>query len=48
MVTSIAWNNEYNILVGMIDNQLIIWYSPDVVFTDTDLLSLTTVELKGY
>lgn len=50
MVTSLTWNDQYNILVGMQDTRLIAWYHPAIVFTDQDLLPLTTVEVKrlGY
>jgi intraflagellar transport protein 80 len=47
MVSSFAWNDSYNMLVGMADAQLMVWYLPSVVFTDQDLLPLTTIEIKG-
>ncbi|KAM3616364.1 uncharacterized protein V6R79_016748 [Siganus canaliculatus] len=41
MVHSMAWNDVANILCGVQDNQLTVWYYPSVVFTDKDLLQKT-------
>lgn len=41
MVNSIAWNDAANILCGIQDNQLVVWYCPGVVFTDKDLIPKT-------
>nr|XP_046245222.1 intraflagellar transport protein 80 homolog isoform X2 [Scatophagus argus] len=41
MVHSIAWNDAANILCGVQDNQLTVWYYPSVAFTDKDLLPKT-------
>nr|XP_019943475.1 PREDICTED: intraflagellar transport protein 80 homolog isoform X1 [Paralichthys olivaceus] len=38
MVHSMAWNDTANILCGIQDKQLTVWYYPSVVFTDKELL----------
>lgn len=47
MVTSMSWNNQYDVLVGTQDKKVVVWYCPPVVATDIDLLPLITVELNG-
>lgn len=41
MVHSIAWNDAANILCGIQDSQLTVWYYPSIVFTDKDLIPKT-------
>lgn len=41
MVHSMAWNDAGNILCGVQDNQLTVWYYPSAVFTDKELLPKT-------
>eukprot|EP01038_Epipyxis_sp_PR26KG_P012029 gene12029-16102_t len=41
-VESFIFNDETNVLVGLADGRLQIWYHPEVVFVDKDLLALTT------
>nr|XP_020471287.1 intraflagellar transport protein 80 homolog isoform X1 [Monopterus albus]XP_020471288.1 intraflagellar transport protein 80 homolog isoform X1 [Monopterus albus]XP_020471290.1 intraflagellar transport protein 80 homolog isoform X1 [Monopterus albus] len=41
MVHSMAWNDAANILCGIQDKQLTVWYYPSVVFTDKELLPKT-------
>ncbi|XP_070685192.1 intraflagellar transport protein 80 homolog [Pempheris klunzingeri] len=41
MVHSMAWNDAANILCGVQDNQLTVWYYPSAVFTDKELLPKT-------
>uniref|UniRef100_A0A8C4GIU6 Intraflagellar transport 80 homolog (Chlamydomonas) n=1 Tax=Dicentrarchus labrax TaxID=13489 RepID=A0A8C4GIU6_DICLA len=41
MVHSMSWNDAANILCGVQDNQLTVWYYPSTVFTDKDLLPKT-------
>lgn len=43
MVSSICWNDQYNILATTQDKHLVMWYHPAVVFTDKDLLHQTSV-----
>ena len=39
MVSSVAWNDQSNILAGMQDGRFTVWYHPTVVYTDKDLLT---------
>ncbi|XP_053728928.1 intraflagellar transport protein 80 homolog [Synchiropus splendidus] len=41
MIHSMAWNDSANILCGIQDNQVKVWYYPGVVFVDKELLSKT-------
>ncbi|XP_055051737.2 intraflagellar transport protein 80 homolog [Misgurnus anguillicaudatus] len=41
MVDSMAWNDSSNILCAIQDNHLTLWYYPNVVFVDKDLLPKT-------
>ena len=41
MVGSIAWNNHTNMLAGVADGRLAVWYHTLVAFTNRDLLSQT-------
>ena len=45
-MTSLAWNSSCNMLAGMQNNKLLVWYHPAVVFTDRDLLPLTVVDVN--
>uniref|UniRef100_A0A671U1G4 Intraflagellar transport 80 homolog (Chlamydomonas) n=1 Tax=Sparus aurata TaxID=8175 RepID=A0A671U1G4_SPAAU len=47
MVHSMAWNDAANILCGVQDNQLTVWYYPSAVFTDKDLLPKTLYMKDG-
>ena len=47
MVTSVAWNDQSNILAGMQDGRFTVWYHPTVVYTDKDLLYGTIVRREG-
>ncbi|KAI4815665.1 hypothetical protein KUCAC02_005802, partial [Chaenocephalus aceratus] len=47
MVHSMAWNDAANILCGIQDNQLTVWYYPSVVFTDKELLPKTLLIKDG-
>ena len=46
MVTSLVWNSACNMLAGMQNNKLLVWYHPAVVYTDRDLLPLTVVDIN--
>ena len=46
MVTSLVWNSGCNMLAGMQNNKLLVWYHPAVVYTDRDLLPLTVVDIN--
>lgn len=43
MVDSALWHDDADILAAMVDGRLIVWYLPEVVFTDRDLLGVTKV-----
>lgn len=41
MVDSAVWNDDSDILAACSDSKLIVWYYPNVVYVDKDLLNLT-------
>lgn len=47
MVHTMAWNDAANILCGVQDDQLTVWYYPSAVFTDRDLLAKTLYNKDG-
>lgn len=47
MVCTMAWNKTSNMLAAVSDSRLQIWYFPQVVFVDRDLLEMTTYETFG-
>lgn len=47
MVHSMAWNDAANVLCGIQDTQLTVWYYPSVVFTDKELLPKTLFMKDG-
>ena len=47
MVSSVAWNDQSNILAGMQDGRFTVWYHPTVVYTDKDLLAGTICRRGG-
>ncbi|XP_051873931.1 intraflagellar transport protein 80 homolog isoform X2 [Pristis pectinata] len=44
MVHSMAWNDTINILCGMQNMYFVVWYYPNVVYVDKELLSKTVNE----
>ncbi|NWY95301.1 IFT80 protein, partial [Loxia curvirostra] len=44
MVQSLAWNDSCNILCGIQDCRLTVWYYPNTVYVDKDLLPKTLCE----
>ncbi|NWI87343.1 IFT80 protein, partial [Pitta sordida] len=44
MVHTLAWNDDSNILCGIQDTRLTVWYYPNVVYVDKDLLPKTLYE----
>ncbi|XP_078522985.1 intraflagellar transport protein 80 homolog [Lissotriton helveticus] len=44
MVLTLAWNDTANILCGLQDNHFTVWYYPNVVYVDKDLLLKTVFE----
>ncbi|ESP00252.1 hypothetical protein LOTGIDRAFT_225973 [Lottia gigantea] len=41
MIQSMAWNDETNMLAGMTDGKLMVWYYPNTLYVDRDLLTKT-------
>lgn len=46
-VESFAFNDDTNVLVGLADGRLKLWYQPEVVFVDRDLLPQATVSFEA-
>ncbi|KAM6065174.1 intraflagellar transport protein 80 homolog isoform 2-T5 [Theristicus caerulescens] len=44
MVQTLAWNDMSNILCGIQDTRLTVWYYPNTVYVDKDLLAKTLYE----
>ncbi|XP_061493185.1 intraflagellar transport protein 80 homolog isoform X2 [Rhineura floridana] len=44
MVHTLAWNNTCNILCGLQDTRFTVWYYPNAVYVDKDLLPKTLYE----
>lgn len=44
MVQSLAWNDTSNILCGIQDSRFTVWYYPNTVYVDKDLLPKTLYE----
>lgn len=47
MVTTLAWNDEANVLAALQDGKFSVWYHPAVVYTDPDLLLKTQLQKEG-
>lgn len=41
MVDSVSWNTETDALAAVADGQMLVWFYPEVVYMDRELLSLT-------
>ena len=41
MVQSLAWNDETNMLAALTDGKFVVWYYPNAVYVDRDLLAKT-------
>lgn len=46
-IESFAFNDDTNVLVGLADGRMRLWYQPEVVFVDRDLLSSATVSYEA-
>lgn len=44
MIKSMAWNDECNMLAALADGKFIVWYIPNAVYVDRDLLPKTIYE----
>ena len=45
MVSTMAWNDNCNMLAAVADNKLTIWYYPNVAFVDPDIVQKTLLQL---
>lgn len=44
MIQAQAWNDETNMLAAMTDGKILIWYYPNAIYVDKDLLPKTLYE----
>ena len=44
MVETFAWNDETDLLFAMMDGKSVIWYYPNTIFVDEDIVPLTRIE----
>ena len=44
MIQSLSWNDECNMLAALADGKFIIWFYPNAVYVDRDLLHKTVRE----
>ncbi|KAM4771325.1 intraflagellar transport protein 80 homolog [Rhinophrynus dorsalis] len=47
MVHTLAWSDVSNILCGLQEHRVLVWYYPNVVYVDKDLLATTIFEKDG-
>ena len=47
MVDCLCWNDESNMLVAIGNGKLLVWYYPNVVFVDKEIMSKTTFEKEA-
>ena len=47
MIQGQKWSDETNMLAALADNKFIVWYYPNTVYTDKDLLSRTVFEKEA-
>ena len=44
MIQSLRWNDETNMLAALADGKFIVWFYPNAIYTDKDLLPRTIFE----
>lgn len=44
MIQSLAWNDETNMLAALADGRFIVWYYPNAIYVDKDLMSRIVYE----
>lgn len=44
MITTMAWNDNTNMLAAFQDGKFIVWYYPSAVYVDQDILPKTLLE----
>lgn len=47
MTESSLWNDNTELLAAITDGKFVVWYYPNVVFIDDDLIPLTKFEKDG-
>ena len=47
MIMSLVWNDVTNMLAALTDGKLMVWYYPNCVYVDRDLLPSTVHERDG-
>lgn len=47
MTESSLWNDDNELLAAITDGKFVVWYYPNVVFIDDDLITLTKFEKDG-
>ncbi|KAI9103258.1 WD40-repeat-containing domain protein [Phlyctochytrium arcticum] len=47
MVETFSWNSDNDLLVAMMDYKLVVWYYPNAIFVDEDIVPLTRFEKDG-
>ena len=48
MTTKAIWNDHADIVVAIVDENLVIWYYPQAIFIDTELLKLLQFKKERY
>lgn len=47
MVDTFAWHDEQDLIYTLMDGKSIIWYYPNTIYVDEDIIQLTKWELDG-
>ena len=47
MVDSACWNDNTEMMAAVSDQKLLVWYYPNVVYVDKDMLESTTMKLDA-
>ena len=48
MTTKAIWNDHADIVVAIVDENLVIWYYPQAIFIDSELLKLLHLKKERY
>jgi hypothetical protein len=47
MVDTFLWNEEVDMIAAMVDGKFVVWYYPNSVFVDEDVVGYTKFEKDG-
>lgn len=47
MVDTFSWNEEVDMIAAMVDGKFVVWYYPNVVFVDEDIIGYSKFEKDG-